>query len=105
LVGVDTFYIGCLKGIGRIYHQVAWDYFSSFSAAKIYTNKTVGSSKDFVKNHLTKKFTPIKIERILTDCGTEYTTWYKESIPNHKFEKTCNEIGIKHTTTRVKYRL
>lgn len=38
LVSEDTFYIGCLKGIGRIYHQVACDCFSSFGAAKIYAN-------------------------------------------------------------------
>ena len=40
LVSEDTFYIGCLKGIGRIYHQIAFDCFSSFGAAKIYANKT-----------------------------------------------------------------
>lgn len=103
LVSEDTFYIGCLKGIGRIYHQVACDCFSSFGAAKIYTNKTADTSCDFVENHLVKKFTPVKMERILTDCGTEYTTWYEEAIPNHKFEKTCNLLEIKHTTTKVRH--
>ena len=103
LVGEDTFYIGCLKGIGRIYHQVGCDCFSSFGAAKIYDNKTTKASTDFVENHLTKKFSPVKIERILTDCGTEYTTWHEQAIPNHEFEKTCKKLGIKHTTTKVKH--
>lgn len=103
LVSEDTFYIGCLKGIGRIYHQVACDCFSSFGAAKIYANKTANTSCDFIENHLSKKFAPVKIERILTDCGTEYTTWHKEAIPNHKFEKTCKKLGIKHTTTKVRH--
>jgi transposase InsO family protein len=103
LIGQDTFYIGCLKGIGRIYHQVACDCFSSFGAAKVYDNKTTKVSTDFVENHLAKKFAPVKIERILTDCGTEYTTWHEEAIPNHEFEKTCNRLGIKHTTTKVKH--
>jgi len=103
LVGEDTFYIGCLKGIGRIYHQVGCDCFSSFGAAKIYDNKTTNASTDFVENHLTRKFSPVKIERILTDCGTEYTTWHQEAIPNHEFEKTCKKLGIKHTTTKVKH--
>ena len=103
LVSEDTFYIGCLKGIGRIYHQVACDCFSSFGAAKIYMNKTADTSCDFIENHLIKKFAPVKIERILTDCGTEYTTWHKETIPNHKFEKACNLLGIKHTTTKVRH--
>jgi len=103
LIGEDTFYIGCLKGIGRIYHQVACDCFSSFGAAKIYDNKTTDASTDFVENHLVKKFAPVKIERILTDCGTEYTSWHQEAIPNHEFEKTCKKLGIKHTTTKVKH--
>ncbi|MFH1612820.1 MAG: IS481 family transposase [bacterium] len=103
LVSEDTFYIGYLKGIGRIYHQVACDCFSSFGLAKIYTNKTVNTSCDFVKNHLAKKFDTVKIERILTDCGTEYTTWHKEAIPNHEFEKMCKKLGIKHTTTKVRH--
>ena len=41
----------------------------------------------------------LRIERILTDCGTEYTTWHEEAIPNHEFKKTCKKLGIKHTTT------
>jgi len=56
-----------------------------------------------VENHLVKKFAPVKIERILTDCGAEYTTWHKEAIPNHKFEKICKKIGTKHTTTKVRH--
>ena len=103
LVSEDTFYIGCLKGIGRIYHQVACDCFSSFGAARIYANKTADTSCDFVENHITNKFTPIKIVRILTDCGTEYTTWHKEAIPNHEFERACKKLGIEHTTTKVRH--
>jgi len=85
LVSQDTFYLGCIKGRGRIYHQVAGDCFSSFSAAQIYPDKTAKSSSDFVENHLVKKFAPVKIERLLTDGGTEFTTWHKELAPNHEF--------------------
>jgi hypothetical protein len=44
-----------------------------------------------------------KIQRILTDCGTEDTTWYEEAIPTHEVEKTCNRLGVKQTTTNVKH--
>jgi len=103
LVSEDTFYIGCLKGIGRIYHQVACDCFSSFGAAKIYANKTADTSCDFVENHLIKKFAGVRIERLLTDCGTEYTTWHEEAKPKHKYEKVCQRLGIRHTTTKVRH--
>jgi hypothetical protein len=99
----DTFYIRCLKGIGRIYHPVACDCFSSFGAAKVYTDKSSDSSTDFLKTQLVKKFAPVKIERILTDCGTEFTTWHKEVVPFHQFEKACKKLGIKHTTTKVRH--
>jgi len=56
----------------------------------------------FVENHLVKKFAPVKIERILTDGGAEYTIWHQEAISNHKFEKVCKHLGIKHTTKVVK---
>ncbi|MDI6839918.1 MAG: IS481 family transposase [bacterium] len=103
LVSEDTFYIGCLKGVGRIYHQVACDCFSSFGAAKIYDSKTTDTSCDFVGNYLIKKFTGVRIERLLTDCGTEYTTWHEEAKPKHKFEKMCQRLGIRHTTTKVRH--
>lgn len=103
MIRQDTFYIGCLKRIGRIYPQVACDCFFSFGADKVYDNKITKVSTDFVENHLAKKFAPVEIERTLTDCGTEYITWHEGTIPNHKFEKTCNRLGIKHTTTKVKH--
>ena len=103
LIGQDTFYIGCLKGIGRIDHQVIGDCFSSFGAANVYDNKTTKVSTDVVENHLAKKVAPVKIERILTDCGTESTTWHEKAIPTHEVEKTCNRLGIKDTTTKGKH--
>ncbi|MFH1612640.1 MAG: integrase core domain-containing protein [bacterium] len=95
--------MGCLKGIGRIYHQIACDCFSSFGSAKIYANKTVATSCDFVKNHLIKRFAGVGIKRLLTDCGTEYTTWHEHAKPMHKFKKMCESMGIRHTTTKVRH--
>jgi len=103
LIRQNTFYIGCLKGIGRIYHQVACDCFSSFGAAKVYDNKTTKVSTYFVENHLAKKFAPVKIERILTDCGTEYTTWHEEAIPNHEFSEDMQQTWDKAHHYQVKH--
>ena len=65
MVEEDTFCIGCIKGIGRIYHQVAGDCFSSFGAAKVYNNKTTETSTDFIESHLIKKFDSVRIDRVL----------------------------------------
>ncbi|RIE15387.1 hypothetical protein SMC1_10220 [Candidatus Cryosericum septentrionale] len=105
LIGQDTLHIGCLKGRGRISHHVVGDCFSSFGAANVDDNKTTKVSTDVVENHLARKFAPVKIQRILTDCGTESTTWHEEAIPNHEVERTCNRLGIKHATTKVQHPL
>ena len=36
----DTFYVGTLKGVGRIYQQTFVDTYSKVAAAKLYTTKT-----------------------------------------------------------------
>lgn len=56
-----------------------------------------------MENHLINKFRGVKIGRLLTDCGTEYTTWHEEAKPKHKFEKMCQRLGIRHTTTKVRH--
>jgi hypothetical protein len=66
-------------------------------------NKPTKVSTDVVENHLAKKVAPGKIESILTDCGTESTPWHEEARATHEVEKTCNRLGIKHTTTKGKH--
>ena len=36
----DTFYVGTIKGVGRIYQQTFVDTYSKWAAAKLYTTKT-----------------------------------------------------------------
>jgi hypothetical protein len=43
------------KGLGIIYHQVAYDCFSFLGAASVYENETAKVSTDVVKNRLAKK--------------------------------------------------
>jgi len=42
-------------------------------------------------------------ERTLPGCGAEYPAWHEEARPTHEVEKTCNRLGIRHTTTKVKH--
>jgi len=62
-----------------------------FQYPSFYPDKTAKSSSDFVENHLVKKFAPVKIERLLTDGGTEFTTWHEEAAPNHEFLEGLSE--------------
>jgi len=92
LIGQDTFYTGCLKEIGRIYHQVAGDCFSSFGAANVDDNKPTKVSTDVVENHLAKKVAPGKIERVLTNCGTEYPPGMRKQDQLTKLRRHATDL-------------
>ena len=55
----DTFYVGTLKGVVRIYQQTFIDTYSKVVFAKLYDRKTPLTAAD-------------SLQRMLTDRGTEY---------------------------------
>ena len=94
----DTFYIGTIKGLGRIYQQAGIDVYSNFGFAKVYTDKTALSAIDFLKTQILpvyRGFNNIPLDRILTDNGKEYST----HSPNGKYEyeRFLKENKIRHT--------
>ncbi len=93
----DTFYVGTIKGLGRIYQQAGIDAYSSFAFAKLYTDKTATSAINFLKTKVLpvyKQFS-IPLDRILTDNGKEYTTHWPKA--KHEYEKFLKRNSIRHT--------
>jgi len=72
----DTFYIGIIKGLGRIYQQTGIDAYAGFVFAKVYTDKSTVSAIDFLKTKVLPIYQEfhISLDRILTDNGKECTT-------------------------------
>jgi transposase InsO family protein len=70
----DTFYVGTLKGVGRVYQQTVIDTYSKVGFAKLYTRKTPLTAADILNDRVIPFFDDqgIRIDRILTDRGTEY---------------------------------
>ena len=70
----DTFYVGCLKGVGRIYQQTFIDTYSKVAFTKLYTTKTPITSADLLNEKVLPFFEDygMGVLRILTDRGTEY---------------------------------
>jgi transposase InsO family protein len=100
LWGQDTFLIGRLKGIGKIYHYLAVDIASSFAIATIYTDRTAQNACDFLSQHLVPKSKNLGVCRLLQDNGTEYTAarWRNgEGASRHQFEQLAGQLGIKLT--------
>tara|TARA_Y100000310_G_C20575502_1_gene760199 strand:+ start:309 stop:1295 length:987 start_codon:yes stop_codon:yes gene_type:complete len=100
LVCIDTFYIGCLKGVGRIYQMTGCDAASSFAWAKLYADKSAASAVDFVE-HILNNAHGVKLKAVLTDNGKEFTTHWASK--KHYFENVLKNKRIKHNYTKVKH--
>jgi hypothetical protein len=70
----DTFLVGTLKGIGRIYLQAVVDTFGSFAFGKLYTAKLPETAVDILYDRVLPFYEghALRVERILTDNGREY---------------------------------
>ena len=84
----DTFYVGTLKGVGRVYQQTVIDTYSKVSFAKLYTRKTPLTAADILNDRVIPFFDEhgIRIDRILTDRGTEYCGAHDGAHDRHEFE-------------------
>ena len=100
IVGMDVFYVGTLKGIGRIFQFTAIDTYSSYAWAKLYTDKSAVSACDFMM-HVYNTSLDIPIQSVLTDNGLEFTTHHPSK--NHSFERLLQELKINHRLTKVRH--
>ena len=84
LISQDTFYVGYLKGVGRIYQQTVIDTYSSVGFAKLYTAKIPVTAADTLNDRVLPFFDEhgILILRVLTDRGTEFCG----SLDKHPYE-------------------
>lgn len=95
----DTFYVGRLKGVGRIYLQAVVDTFGSFAFGKLYTSKRPETAVDIVYDRVLQFYAQcgLPVNAILTDNGTEY----KGRPMVHLFEIFLEFNDIEHRTTKV----
>ena len=95
----DTFYVGTLKGVGRIYQQTFVDTYSKVAFAKLYTTKTPITSADLLNDKVLPflEQQDLPLLRILTDRGTEYCG----KVERHEFQLYLAINNIEHTKTRA----
>jgi transposase InsO family protein len=96
----DTFYVGNLKGVGRVYQQTVIDTYSKVGFAKLYTRKTPLTAADILNDRVVPFFDEheIRIDRMLTDRGTEFCGAHDR----HEYELYLAIEDIDHTRTKVK---
>ena len=100
LISQDTFYVGYMKGVGRIYQQTVVDTYSSVAFAKVYTGKIPVTAADTLNDRVLPFFEEqgVPVLRVLTDRGTEYCG----SPDKHPYELYLQLNDIEHTKTKVK---
>lgn len=94
----DTFYVGTIKGVGRIYQQTFVDIYSKWATAKLYTTKTPITGADLLNDRVLPFFASqqMGVIRILTDRGTEYCG----KLETHDYQLYLGVNSIEHTRTR-----
>ena len=101
LLGQDTFYVGYIKGVGKIYQQTGIDIHSNIGFAKIYSDKTALTATDFLNDKVLPFFDKngMRLLRTLTDRGTEYCG----KLEQHPYQLFLHLNEIEHTRTKARH--
>lgn len=95
----DTFYVGNLKGVGRIYQQTFIDTYSKVVHCKLYTTKTPITAADLLNDKVLPFYAQhdLPMLRVLTDRGTEYCG----KVEHHDYELYLALNDVDHTKTKA----
>src|SRR3989441_4437483 len=95
----DTFYVGNMKGVGRVYQQTFIDTYAKVAFAKLYDRKTPITAAEILNDRVVPFYDEhgIRLCRVLTDRGTEFCG--RES---HEYELYLAVEDIDHSRTKAK---
>jgi len=97
----DTYYVGTIKGIGRIYQQTFIDTYSKVAFAKLYDRKNALVAAEMLNDRIIPFFEEhqIPLLRILTDRGTEYCGQREQ----HEYQLYLALEDIDHSRTKARH--
>ena len=95
----DTYYVGTIKGIGRIYQQTFVDTYAKVAACKLYTTKTPITAADLLNDRVLPMLenNGVDLIRILMDRGTEFCG----RPERHDYQLFLAVNDIEHTKTKA----
>ena len=96
----DTFYVGNLKGVGRIYQQTFIDTYAKVAFAKLYDRKTPITAAELLNDRVVPFYDEhaVTLQRVLTDRGTEFCG----NPERHEYELYLAVEDIDHSRTKTK---
>jgi len=98
LLSQDTFYVGTLKGVGRVYLHTVVDTFGSYAFGFLHTSKQPEAAVAVLHNDVLPFYAElgISVEKVLTDNGREFC-----GTDSHPYELYLQLNEIKHKRTKV----
>ena len=96
----DTYYVGTIKGVGKIYQQTFIDTYAKVAFAKLYDRKNALVATHLLNDQVLPFYEQhdIKLLRVLTDRGTEYCG----KREHHEYELYLTIEDIDHTKTKAR---
>jgi len=97
----DTYYVGTLKGVGRIYQQSFIDTYTRVAFAKLYDRKNALVAADTLNDRVLPFYEEqgVPLLRVLTDRGSEYCG----SIERHEYQLYLALENIDHSKTKARH--
>jgi len=97
----DTYYVGTIKSVGRIYQQTFLDTYAKVAFAKLYDRKNALVAADLLNDRVLPFFEEheIPLLRVLTDRGTEYCGQRE----HHEYELYLAVENIDHSRTKARH--
>lgn len=97
----DTYYVGTIKGVGRIYQQTFIDTYTKVAFVKLYDRKNALVAADLLNDMVLPFYEAegVRLLRVLTDRGTEYCG----SLEHHEYELYLALEDIDHSKTKARH--
>ena len=99
LLGQDTFLVGTLKGVGKVYLQAVVDTYGSYAFGYLHVGKVPEQAVAILHNDVLPQYQEwgLKVSAILTDNGREYC-----GREHHPYELYLALNDIEHRKTKIK---
>ena len=97
----DTYYVGTIKGVGRIYQQTYIDTYAKVAHVKLYDRKTALVAADMLNDKVIPFYEEhtIPLLRILTDRGTQYCG----AREHHEYQLYLALENVYHSRTKARH--
>jgi transposase InsO family protein len=97
----DTYYVGTIKGVGRIYQQTFIDTYAKVAFAKLYDRKNALVAADLLNDRVLPFYeeNSVPLLRILTDRGTEFCGQRE----HHEYELYLAIENMDHSRTKARH--